>query len=132
MGIEKRLEAMAKHYGYPEDLIDPCGAARDALSTIRQLGSLVDKQKTAIAQARAEGERAGIERAQAPFNHLIEGIQAAITMLGEHIDEHWDFEFEPHNEPAELSSLRRVQHHLIGTLIDKNGEPIRALKVEGE
>lgn len=53
---------------------------------------------------------------------LIESIQYAIGALSTHIDAYHDGDYEPHHVPAELDELRRLQHHLEGSLINSKGE----------
>jgi len=54
-------------------------------------------------------------------DELIESIQYAIGTLSMHIDAYHDGDYEPHQVPDELEELRRLQHHLEGSLIDSNG-----------
>ena len=63
MGIEKRLEKLASHTGYPEELSDPQGVARDALSAIYTL-----KHKLTIAERERDRLLAGIKDLRAEFD----------------------------------------------------------------
>lgn len=49
-------------------------------------------------------------------------IRTAESMLSAHIEEFHDFDYQPHEVPAELQQLRSIQHHLLGSLIDETGE----------
>lgn len=55
-------------------------------------------------------------------DELIESIQYAIGTLSMHIEAYHDFDYQPHEVPPELDELRRLQHHLEGSLISSTGE----------
>jgi hypothetical protein len=57
-----------------------------------------------------------------PRDELIESIQYAIGTLSMHIEAYHDFDYQPHEVPPELAELRRLQHHLEGSLISSTGE----------
>lgn len=59
---------------------------------------------------------------------LIESIRYAIGKISMHIDSYHDFDYAPHQVPPELEELRRLQHHLEGSLISAIGQ-IAALSV---
>lgn len=46
-----------------------------------------------------------------------QSLELADKMLSEHIEEYHDYDYEPHQLPPELSSLRAIEHHLMGSLI---------------
>jgi hypothetical protein len=77
--------------------------------------------------ARLKLERA-LAHSQSPAESadLIDGIRFAINQLSEHIEEHHDFDYQPHQVPAELASLRGIQHHLEGCLIKDDGSAVRS------
>lgn len=51
------------------------------------------------------------------MDDLKEAIALAEKMLSDHIEEFHDFDYEPHQVPSELSSLRAIQYHLLGSLM---------------
>ena len=63
MGIEKRLQELSSFRGYPEELCDPQGIARDALSAIYTL-----KHKLTIAERERDRLLAGIKDLRAEFD----------------------------------------------------------------
>jgi hypothetical protein len=65
-------------------------------------------------------------------DELIASIRQAAQMISEHIEEHHDFDYQPHEVPLELQALRNVQHHLEGSLIDAKGETMAVSSTEGK
>src|SRR5947209_6176665 len=59
-------------------------------------------------------------------DELIESIQYAIGSLSMHIQAYHDGDHEPHQVPTELDELRRIQHHLEGSLISSKGEYVES------
>lgn len=57
-------------------------------------------------------------------DELISDIAYAENQISEHIEKYHDFDYEPHQVPEELESLRRIMHHLAGALYTKAGEPV--------
>jgi len=53
---------------------------------------------------------------------LAASIRTAESMLSAHIEEFHDFDYQPHEVPADLQQLRGIQHHLLGSLINESGE----------
>ena len=52
---------------------------------------------------------------------LIGSIRTAATMISRHLEEYHDFDCAPEQMPSEVESLRRIEHHLEGSLIDDKG-----------
>lgn len=52
-----------------------------------------------------------------PQCEAVADIATAEKMLSEHIEEFHDFDYQPHEVPLELSSLRAIQHHLLGSMM---------------
>lgn len=63
------------------------------------------------------------EESDTPEREALADIAFAENMLAEHIEQFHDFDYQPHEVPAELASLRHIQHHLAGSLIDEHGNP---------
>lgn len=112
MEIQKRLEAIANHNGYHEDIVAPQRTARDALRAIQKLSQNVAKLRAEILQARAEGERAGKIAMREQSAALLDlNINQLLLMAGE-------------MTAQELRTVRAVLRNRAAT--------IRAMKVEGE
>lgn len=76
-------------------------------------------------QMRGPLSRSSAGNAQDPTrDELISDIACAETMLSEHIERFHDFDYQPHEVPPELESLRQITHHLAGSLINNAGEPV--------
>ena len=67
MGIEKHLEAAARHMGYPEDGPAVQPLARDALSAINVLKAKLTRAETALAEALSRAEAAEADKRRLDF-----------------------------------------------------------------
>ncbi len=67
-----------------------------------------------------------LAKARAALEEARQSLALADKMISEHIEEYHDFDYEPHQVPPELASLRAIEHHLMGSLI--LDEDIAALK----
>jgi hypothetical protein len=73
--------------------------------------------------AEQDHSRSGVQTREDPSrDDLIESIRHAAGMISDFVEEYHDFDYEPHQVPAELEAIRRVQHHLEGSLITSSGE----------
>jgi hypothetical protein len=57
----------------------------------------------------------------AGLREALEAIGHAENLLSAHIERYHDYDYEPHNVPPEVVSLRNIQHHLAGSLIAADG-----------
>lgn len=96
--------------------------------TLDELVALISRIPIAKAMAGILAERASAK--QPPVEDLVEAIALAAGDLSEHIEKYHDYEFEPGAEPPERGSLRGIQHHLEGSLIDDRGNPVRCSPAE--
>ena len=98
-------------------------AAYDGLMKAKE-AFRAEAHRNAERALRAEQER---DEAYERADGLIDAISHAEDILSKHIEEFHDFDYEPHQIPQELSQLNGIRHHLLGSLIDEKGEPIRRL-----
>lgn len=110
-------------------LVDPSAGWDDRLSNSEHPAVLRDEaEKTSKrAAARRIASRilsSGLVVPQDVLRDALEGIGQAEDMLSDHIEKHHDGDFEPQDIPEDLASLRDIQHHLAGSLIGENGEPL--------
>lgn len=93
------------------------GAAVGARSErIKGIESTLRRMDEASAPAPSAGSPASA------VTDLVASIRQAESMLSAHIEEFHDFDYPAHAIPTELQQLRDIQHHLLGSLIDENGE----------
>lgn len=74
-----------------------------------------------IAPAVSIAEITSLKARVAELERRLKGAQESLCladkMISEHIEKFEDFDYEPHQVPAGLASLRTIEHHLMGSLI---------------
>jgi hypothetical protein len=66
----------------------------------------------------SSGDRKRIASLEATVGELREALELAEQMLAAHVDKHHDYDYASEAVPPELASIRDIQHHLVGTLLD--------------
>lgn len=89
----------------PEDVSDQ-EAREDTIDKVRDAMRLIEHMQAQPQPDPHPGSSAGNE-----------DIALAEKMLSDHIEEFHDFDYQPHEVPPELASLRAIQHHLIGSMM---------------
>lgn len=104
-----QYEAEIGDHGYVTTCSPTRPSSRDY--RIRNVKPLYDHPESAVSCAAREA-----------LADLVSSLRQAESMLSSHIEEFHDFDYQPHEVPLELQKLRDIQHHLLGSLIDKSGE----------
>ena len=118
-----QLESLLKERDALQARVKEYDAAYDGLMKAKE-AFRAEAHRNAERALRAEQER---DEAYERADGLIDAISHAEDILSKHIEEFHDFDYEPHQIPQELSQLNGIRHHLLGSLIDEKGEPIRRL-----
>jgi hypothetical protein len=96
-------------YAFPVQSDDAADTAAD-----KEIRKVHEIALTAL----ADQSSALITAPQDDVREALEAIAQAEQMLSEHIEQYHDGDFEPHNEPPARRSLRDIQYHLAGAMIN--------------